>query len=56
MLVSMFEYFTGTENLKFSSMQEFRKWKENEEERTYSAYVQQQSPYCPKLTPGIKYI
>ncbi len=53
---SVCQYSTGTEHLKFSSMQEFKKWKEYEEERTYSAYVQQQSPYCPKLNSGIRYI
>ena len=44
---------TGTEYLQFQSMQEFKKWKELEEERTYSAYVQQQTPYQPKGTSGI---
>ena len=44
---------TGTEYRQFQSMQEFKKWKELEEERTYSAYVQQQIPYQPKGTSGI---
>ena len=43
---------TGTEYLQFQSMQEFKKWKELEEKRTYSVYVQQQTPYQPKGTSG----
>ena len=44
---------TGTEYLQFQSIQEFKKWKELEEKRTYSEYVEQQTPYQPKGTSGI---
>ncbi len=35
---------------KFLALDQFKVWKEQEEETTYTTYVQRQVPYHPKLS------
>ena len=39
-------------SIAFDSYTEFLKWKELEEEATYTTYVQKQTSYQPKLNNG----
>ena len=38
---------TGKKELSFSTMEEFKQWKEIEEESTYTNYFEYQSAYYP---------
>lgn len=42
----------GMKMLAFNCFEQFLKWKELEEETTYTTYVQKQSSYKPKANKG----
>ena len=45
-------FVIGMKSITFDSYTEFIKWKELEEEATYTTYVQKQTSYQPKLNNG----
>lgn len=44
---------SGTQNLTFTNMYEFLRWKEKEEENNYVYYVQSERTYRPKRISGL---